>query len=220
MPFDPAIFNPSAITDTLSSHGPIILLVMFVAAVIEAGFGLGVLVPGETVVAAGAAALHGQWLLLIALPVVATGAFLGDHIGFLIGRRAGPALAKSAPVRRLGAARWERANDLVRRHGFWTLVVARLLPGIRTLVAAAAGGSGIRYARFALADGLAAVLWSVIWVFGGAALATAISSAAWIAVPTAGLLAVVVILIRRRRGRRAARLTQTASAPDLVTGSQ
>ncbi|WP_165970135.1 DedA family protein [Nonomuraea terrae] len=195
----------SAVTDLLnlaSEHGPTLVLIMFAASFAEAAFGLGAFVPGETIVAAGAFALSGQGLVLGAWPAVALGAFLGDHAGYLLGRRFGPALARSAPVRKAGEDRWNRVTGLVRERGLWVLVVARLVPGIRTLVAAAAGVAGVGYGRFALADAAGAILWSSLWVFGGVAMGRSlVSTASSVAVPVfIGIVAVAgaVAVIRRR----------------------
>lgn len=54
------------------------------------------------------------------------------------------------------------------------IIIARLLPGIRTFVAAAAGAARMSYARFALACGLAAVFWATLWVVGGAIVGNAL----------------------------------------------
>ena len=54
------------------------------------------------------------------------------------------------------------------------MILARLLPGIRTLVAAAAGASAVPYSRFATACGVAALLWAGLWVVGGALIGNAL----------------------------------------------
>lgn len=191
----------STLLDAAGEHAHLVILVMAAGAMLEAAFGLGPFVPGETIVLAGSLTLDGAGLQAIAWPAVALGAFFGDHVGYLIGRRTGPALAGSAVVRRIGTDRWDRATDLVRRHGMATLVVARLLPGVRTLIAAAAGASGIGYRRFAIADALAASIWAGLWIFGGAALGQAIGKAFWIVVPLA-VIGIGVVLVRRHRARR------------------
>ena len=187
------------VLEAASAHPAAVILIMSLAAMAEAALGLGPFVPGESVVLAGALGLrHGHWLLL-AWPAVATGAFLGDHIGYLVGRRTGSALARSRVIRRIGVDRWHRATELLRRHGLPTMIMARLLPGVRTLIAAAAGASGIRYARFALADGLGAVVWAGAWVLGGAAAGKAIGRIGWFAIPV--LVGVVAVLVVRHRLR-------------------
>lgn len=193
------LFDISALVAALAAHGPAVLAVMALAAVLEAAFGLGVLVPGETVVAAGAAVLAGGPLLPLAWGAVAVGALAGDQVGYVVGRRYGPALARSRAVRRLGTDRWARATDLVRRRGFWVVVVARMLPGVRTLVAATAGAAGVRYGRFLAADAIASTAWAAVWVFGGAALGRVLLGPASWAVVGAVLLGVVVLLVARRR---------------------
>lgn len=197
----------SALLDAAGEHAPLVILAMAAAALLEAAFGLGPFVPGETIVVAGALTLDDVGLQAIAWPAVALGAFLGDHVGYLIGRRSGPALARSAVVRRIGVDRWERATALVRRNGLVALVLARLLPGVRTLIAAAAGASGIGYPRFALADGLAAAIWAGLWVFGGAALGEAIGRAFWVVVPVLVIGLVTAFLWRRRAHRKVTETT-------------
>lgn len=196
-------FDISALIAALAPHGTAVLAVMALAALLEAAFGLGVLVPGETVVAAGAAVLAGGPLLPAAWGAVAVGALAGDQVGYLVGRRYGPALARSGVVRRLGTDRWARATDLVRRRGFWVVVVARMLPGVRTLVAAAAGAAEVRYARFLAADAIASTLWAAVWVFGGAALGRVLlGPAAWAVVGAVALAAAVLLTARRRMAVR------------------
>lgn len=182
------------ILDAAGDHGALILAVVFIASIVEAAFGLGALLPGETVLVLAAVALAPSPLLFLAVVAAGSGAFIGDHIGFLIGRKLGGAMTGTKVVRGMGEARWHAAMEFVERRGFWVIVVARLLPGIRTLVAAAAGASHMRYRRFALATGTAAMVWSVLWVMGGAALGSAfLEFAGRAAVPVVAGVAVVVV---------------------------
>ncbi|GAB4003513.1 hypothetical protein GCM10029992_45510 [Glycomyces albus] len=81
--------------------------------------------------------------------------------------------------------------------------MARLLPGVRTLVAAAAGASRMRYARFASATAVASLVWSLLWVLGGAWLGSALlrlaDGSAVIVLAVAVGLAVGFVVHRRRR---------------------
>ncbi|GAB3254472.1 DedA family protein [Arthrobacter pigmenti] len=194
------------ILDTVGHHGGLILAVVFIASIVEAAFGLGALLPGETVLVLAAVALAPSPLLMLAVLAAAAGAFIGDHIGFLIGRKLGARMAGTAVVRRIGTDRWDAATEFVKRRGFWLIVIARLLPGVRTLVAAAAGASDMRYRRFALATGTAASIWSVLWVMGGAALGSAfLEFAGKAAVPTLAAVAVIVAgIVAVRRALRSA----------------
>src|SRR5690625_1014426 len=112
-------------------------------------------------------------LLAAGVFVAALGAFLGDHVGFAVGRGLGARLGDTRLIKRLGRDRWEKARYYVAGR-FWIVILARLLPGIRTLVAAAAGASAVPYSRFATACGVAALLWAGLWVVGGALIGNAL----------------------------------------------
>lgn len=87
----------------------------------------------------------------------------------------------------------------MRRRSFWVVVLARLLPAVRTLVSTAAGAAGVRYARFAVADTVAALVWAGVWVFGGAVVArTLLGPMSGVAVAAAVIATLVVVGVRRR----------------------
>lgn len=187
------VIFPVGLLDALSQQPALVTVGMGVAALGESALGLGVLVPGETMVSIGAHTLDGSALWL-AWVVVAAAAFLGDHVGYLLGRRYGPALATSALVRRLGAHHWQRATSVLDGHGVAVLVVGRLVPGVRTLLAPAAGALGMRYRRYGPAAAVAALLWSALWVGGGAGLVGLVLALDPVVALTAGAMLAVVAL--------------------------
>lgn len=192
--------------DALGDYGAAVIALVFAVAAVEAAFGLGAFVPAETAVVLAATALADSPLLYAAVIAAAAGAFIGDHLGYAIGRRLGARTAATAAVRRIGPERWAAAMRFVEHRGFWIIVVARLLPAVRTLVAAAAGASRMRYARFAAATGTASAAWAVLWVLGGAALGSVfLRFAERAAVPALALAGIVVVaLVVARAARRRA----------------
>lgn len=193
--------GPLELLDSLDAQPLLVVLLMAGGALVESALGVGALLPGETIVAAGATLLAGQPALWVGWVVVAAAAFTGDHVGYAVGRQLGPAVARSGPVRKVGVARWERVTGLVQRHAVPTLAVGRLLPGVRTLVALAAGGSGVRYGRFALGSSLGALLWSAVWVGGGAAIGRFLLGLDPVGLVLAGVVLLVVVLLVRGRPR-------------------
>jgi membrane protein DedA with SNARE-associated domain len=156
------------ILDYASGYLPLQLVFVLLCAAIDSALGIGVVVPGETGLVLAAIALADRAeLVALAVVVAALGAVIGDHIGFAVGRGLGSRLGDTRLVKRLGPDRWDTARAYVSGR-FWTVIVARLLPGVRTFVAAAAGASTMSYAKFAMACGTAAVLWATLWVAGGA----------------------------------------------------
>lgn len=196
--------------DTAGEHGPAVLAFVFTVAMVEAIFGIGALVPAETALVLAAVVLAGSPLLAAAVFAAGAGAFLGDHAGFALGRRLGDRMAQTRAVRRIGVDRWHEAGRFVEQRGIALILVARLLPGVRTLIAAAAGASPMSYRRFAVATGAAALAWALVWVLGGAALGSAfLALVDRAAIPALAVLAVgaaaAVIVRRRGADRRAPR---------------
>lgn len=160
-------------------------------------------IPSEGVVVALAAvamAGDGPHLGLLAL-VAAVGAFLGDTLTFLVGRRHGP--QRLARVTRPGARRvLERAAGTLERRGALVVLTARYVPLGRVAVNLTAGATGFAPRRFAGLAALAAATWAA-WSVGVGALAghwldgnPLLGSAAGIAV--ALVLGLVVDRVARR----------------------
>lgn len=158
------------LVDAVAAHAPLVVALIGVSSLLEAGLGLGAVVPGETLVVLGATVLADAGLawVLTGVLVVALGASTGDHLGWWIGRKAGPPLRHSRLVANMGVDNWDKAMGFVDKQGVLPLVLARQLPGVRTLVSAACGAAHIPYRRFFTASVLGSLLWSIVWTGGGA----------------------------------------------------
>lgn len=191
--------------DRAGEHATLLLVCIFLFAAIDAALGVGAILPGETGIVLAAMALADSPLhVALAVVAAATGAFLGDHIGFAVGRKLGPRLGETRLIKRLGQDRWMTSRDFVARQ-FWVVIVARLMPGIRTLVAAAAGASTIRYRRFAAICAVAAVIWATLWVIGGAMIGPVLLQIVGrYTIPSllvAGAAVLAAVIVRRRRAQ-------------------
>lgn len=143
--------------------------VLAVVLLIAVGDALFPPVPSEGVVvalAAVAVAGDGPHLVLLAL-VAAAGAFIGDTLTFVVGRRYGP--HRLARVTRPAARRvLERASGTLERRGALVVLTARYVPLGRVAVNLTAGATGFRLGRFVGLAALAAVTWAVWSVAVGA----------------------------------------------------
>ena len=185
----------------------LILWLGFGLAFAESGLGLGMIVPGETVVVFLAAMLDSPLESAALFAVVATGASAGDHLGFLIGRRYGGRLRETVLIRKLGASHWDRAMDALRRNGAAAIFFTRLVPVVRTLTPAAGGASGLSYRRFAPASFAGSMLWAGVYVGGGSAAAVALDvmsstlgRATWLMVVAVAVIVLPVLMVRRLIG--------------------
>ena len=125
--------------------------------------------PGETVVIALGVATAGSADPRIALLVAcaAAGAFLGDNVCYLLGRRFGPAVQRrffGKPKGQRARAWAERSLD---RFGPQLIVVCRFVPGGRTAVMLTCGLTGYPRRRFVSATAVAAIIWALYAFFIG-----------------------------------------------------
>ena len=189
---------------TMSS--PWVYLALFAIAVLDGFFPV---VPSETaVITAGVFAASGGPSLPAVILVAASGALLGDHISYAVGRTGGARLLDRLPVggRRRAGVEWARRGIAAR--GGLILTVARYVPGGRTAFTLTMGAVGYPRRRFLAFDALAAGSWGLY-----SALVGYLGGLAFEQDPVRGLLfglglalSVTVLVegvrLLRRRGRR------------------
>lgn len=132
--------------------------IVFVAASTDVLFPL---IPSETIViTASVLAAQGELVIWLIVPLVAVGAFLGDNLCYLLGRRIGDPVADRLFKGEKGQARLTWAEQALRRRGAILIGVGRFIPGGRTATTFAAGTLEMPYRQFAVADAFAAALWA------------------------------------------------------------
>lgn len=126
---------------------------------------LGVFIPfitGDTLLfAAGlVTAAHTDLNIVVLAVGVGIAAFLGDQVGFLIGRHAGrPYLDKRKGKRIQSAIRW--SEKFYERYGWWSIVVARFVPFGRVIIPVVAGVGRMNYYKFVSSNIVGALAWGV-----------------------------------------------------------
>lgn len=120
------------------------------------------LIPSETIViTASVLAAQGELLIWLIVPAVALGAFLGDNLCYLLGRRIGDPIADRLFDGEQGQARLSWAEEALRRRGAILIGVGRFIPGGRTATTFAAGTLEMPYRQFVVADAFAATIWAL-----------------------------------------------------------
>ncbi|ROS51353.1 CDP-alcohol phosphatidyltransferase family protein [Frigoribacterium sp. PhB24] len=185
----------------------------------ESGLGLGVFVPGETIVLLLAATFDSPWPAVAFFVSVAIGGSLGDHVGYLLGRRFGTGFRDTRVIRKIGVDSWDRAVAVLERRGAAAVFLTRLVPVVRTLTPAAAGVAKVPYRSFLPASFGGALTWAAVYVGIGFLLRSSLEAAqrylgqfsSWALVGAAVIVAIVFVvrLVRRRR----------AAAADGVAGA-
>ncbi len=150
--------------DFLNASGPF-LFYLVVWGLVFAGTGLlvGVFVPfvtGDSLLfAAGLIAATTENINIAILAVgVGIAAFLGDQVGFVLGRHYGrPYLdnRKSPSIQK-----WvKRTEDFYAKWGWSAVVVARFMPWMRSLIPPVAGIGRMNYYKFLSANFVGALVW-------------------------------------------------------------
>lgn len=177
-------------------------------------------IPSETVVVAVAALAvnHGLAALGLLVAAAAVGAFLGDNIAYLLGRRIG--ISRFAWMRRPVMQRaFTRAGTELEYRGVAMILVARFLPVARVAVNLTAGATRYPQRKFMAVSALSATLWAIYSVAIGAVAGTWLQEhpllglvAAMVAAGLLGILLEKVIGIFRARRSKAEAALQPETA--------
>ncbi|MEU3338604.1 DedA family protein [Streptomyces sp. NPDC002144] len=189
--------------------GPVVYIVVVGLVFAEDAFFFGFVLPGETaVIVGGVLARQGVVDLVWLAVAVVLAAIAGDGVGYELGRRLGPPVLHSRPLRR-HAHGADRTRDLIRRRGPAAVFVGRFVALLRSLVPAMAGASGMPYRRFFLYNALGALVWGVGNAVLGYAAGAAYQRAEGLIGKTMALVVAVLVVValvvwrvrRHRRGR-------------------
>ena len=173
----------------------------------------GVPVPGETILLiAGyfAASRPDQFNIIRVMITAATGAVVGDNIGFAIGHHYGRGiLLRFGRFIFLTPKRLENMEKYFQSHGNKTILVARFITGLRVFAALLAGASKMRWRVFFVYNVAGALLWSIVittlgYLFGQSLplLVKWVGRSGTILLIVAIVIAVIVWRIRRHRSRK------------------
>ena len=175
------------------------------------------ILPSETAVIALGVATAGSADPRIAVLVflAALGAFAGDNLAYLLGRRFGPAAERRFFAGQAGARRLAWAQRTLDRFGARLIIVCRFIPGGRTAVTVTCGIVGYRRKSFVAATAAAAVIWAGYAFFLGRLGGRAFQERPWAGFLLAlGASVVLSILVEGLRRFPARRRRRPASPPE------
>ena len=149
--------------EQLSPVAPFLFYVVISGIIfIETGLLLGFFLPGDSLLfSAGlVAAARDDLNIVILISVIFLAAFIGDQVGYVIGRKLGrPYLERRNTPRMMRML--ARSEKFYARYGWWSVVIARYIPWVRTFVPPIAGTVKMNYYKFLSANALGALLWGV-----------------------------------------------------------
>jgi len=155
-----ALFN---IEQWLSSGGLLLLAAIVFA---ESGLLIGFFLPGDSLLfIAGFLSSNAGGNVLPGLPlvsgVVTISAIVGDQVGYIFGKRIGPALFDRPKSRLFNPQHVVRAHEFFEKYGAKTIVIARFVPLVRTFAPIVAGIGTMKYRTFVIYNVAGGLLWGV-----------------------------------------------------------
>jgi len=147
----------SWITQLIESYGLIFVAVLIC---VES---IALPVPGETVLilAAVFAGTRHQLDIVAVVLTAATAAFVGQVVGYMIGRQFGyRLLLQYGGYLRITEGRIKLGEYLFLRHGIAIVIVARFVPVLRSIIASLAGANRMPAPPFLFANIVGALVWT------------------------------------------------------------
>ncbi|WP_019012017.1 DedA family protein [Deinococcus aquatilis] len=150
------LFDIPTLLHTVSYAG------IFAIVFAETGLLAGFFLPGDSLlITAGIVAQQGSLNLWGAMAAIVAGAVLGDTVGYLIGRRYGPAVFARQNSRVFRPEFVTRTQAYFEKYGKFAVVVARFIPVARTVAPTLAGVGHMPYGTFLAYNLIGAVLWGI-----------------------------------------------------------
>lgn len=168
----PGWLSPPTLIEALGSFAVIgIALIIFA----ECGILLGFFLPGDTLLfvsgllistaAGGGEGIHINLILFIG--IVSAAAFVGNLVGYWIGRAAGPKVFHRKDAKFLKPEYVDKSERFFQRFGAVTVMLARFVPIVRTVATVMAGVGRMNAKLFALYSAIGGVVWvGVVTVAG------------------------------------------------------
>jgi len=126
----------------------------------ETGLLVGFVLPGDSLLfTIGVVAGAGELNLAVIIAVLICASMLGDWCGYLLGRRAGPAIFNRPDSRFFKQEHLRRTEMFYEKHGGKTIIYAKFVPIIRTFAPFVAGVAKMRYVRFLSFDIFGGIGW-------------------------------------------------------------
>jgi membrane-associated protein len=149
------------VEDLLANGGLLILGAIVFA---ESGLLIGFFLPGDSLlfIAGFLSSSAGNnvlpplpWVMLVSVVTAIT----GDQVGYLIGKKVGPAIFAKPKSRLFNPQHVVKANNFFQKYGARTIVLARFVPIVRTFAPVVAGVGDMNYRTFVRYNIIGGVVW-------------------------------------------------------------
>lgn len=185
--------------DPLLSAGPtLVWTVVLTFVFLECALIVGLFLPGDSmlitagiVMAAHATGEAQVWALSVGAMLAA---IAGNQVGYVIGQRTGHHLVARKDGRYINTRNLARVSELLQRHGFLAVLVARWIPWVRTLCPMVAGAAGMDHRKYTVASTIGAIIWAPVLLLVGYYAGSWLQRVPWLMPMVIGTLVVGLII--------------------------
>lgn len=192
-------------------------LLIFAIVFAESGLLIGFFLPGDSLLFTAGMFAAGTfedklpnvqfniWVLCLGVIIAAVA---GDQVGYLFGRKAGPALFSRPDSRFFKQEHLEKAQGFFEHHGPRAIVLARFVPIVRTFCPIVAGAGQMEYGTFVRFNVVGGFLWGVGvtllgYFLGNVPLIADNIEIALLMVVAVSLIPIAIEVIKSRRAKKA-----------------
>ncbi|MFE3328281.1 DedA family protein [Streptomyces sp. NPDC059176] len=163
----PSWLDPDYLITTFGLIG--VLAIVFA----ESGLLIGFFLPGDSLLFTTGLLVTTDVIkqpLWLVCTLVVLAAIIGDQVGYLFGRKVGPALFRRPDSKLFKQENVEKAHEFFEKYGPKSLVLARFVPIVRTFTPIVAGVSRMNYRSFITYNVIGGMLWGAGVTLLGSAL--------------------------------------------------
>lgn len=173
------------VEELVADYGPIVIWLVVAGFVfVECAFIIGLFLPGDSLLLTAGLAMattgHGSvsvWGLALAAFLAA---IAGNHVGYGVGTKMGDHVLAKRDGRYLNAANLHKVRGLMDRHGFFSVLIARWVPWVRTLCPMVAGAVRMDRRTFTIASVAGSLIWAPFLLLVGFYASSALAEYRWV----------------------------------------
>jgi membrane-associated protein len=193
----------------------------------ETTLGLGLIVPGDTMAVVAGTGVGNAIDFIGLYAFVLFGSFVGESVGFWIGRKLGGKIRTSWLGRKIGEKNWELADLFVESRGGIAVALSRFLPVLHSLVPVVSGMTRMRYRDFIRWVMAACFIWAGLYLSVGWALHNSydmwlgrLKYGSEIFVAIIAVVIVVISLVKKRLEKTAESMIEAEQAREAIAETE
>ena len=141
--------------------------IALLAALLETTIGIGLIIPGSTIILfMGALAAKGYFDLGDLIWFGTIGAIIGDNINYFIGKKYGSKIFKNG-FWFIKPAHFKKGEEFFEKHGSKSVFIGRFIPSIKEIIPLIAGTFRMKRLPFILWNILGSFGWALVWILPG-----------------------------------------------------